>query len=43
MTPEERGRYALDLAERVRARLAALRMTVEYEREVSESEATEVE
>ena len=43
MTPEERGRYALELAERVRRRLVEAGMTIEHEREVGEGEATEVE
>ncbi len=43
MTPEERGRYALELAERVRRRLVEAGMTIEHEREVGEGETTEVE
>ena len=43
MTPEERGRYALELAERARRRLVEAGMTIEHEREVGEGEATEVE
>ena len=43
MTPEERIKDAEELAERIRARLAEHRMTIEHEREVSEGEATEVE
>jgi len=40
MTPQERGRYAL---ERVRRRLVEAGMTIEHEREVGEGEATEVD
>ena len=43
MTPQERGRYALELAERVRRRLVEAGLTIEHEREVGEGETTEVE
>ena len=43
ITPEERGRYALELAERARRRLVEAGMTIEHEREVGEGEVTEVE
>ena len=43
MTPEERGRYALELAERARRRLVEAGMTIEHERKVGDGEATEVD
>jgi hypothetical protein len=43
MTPDERAAHALDLAERIRRRVAESGPLIENEREVSESEAAEVE
>ena len=43
MTPEERGQYALELAERARRRLVEAGMTIEHERKVGDGEATEVD
>ncbi len=41
MTPEERARDALELAERIRRRIAEYRMTIEHQQQAAEPEADE--